>query len=771
MTPAFFGVIIIYSLGCDRMKKIIIVESPSKSKTIESYMGDEYKVIASNGHIRDLSTKGKGGLGIDIPAGFVPRYEILKEKEAKVNELKKACHGNEVYLATDPDREGEAISWHLASVLGLDLNTVNRVEFNEITKPAILAAFAKPRRIDIALVQSQETRRMLDRIIGFQLSSLLQKKIKTKSAGRVQSSVLKLIVDLDKEIQAFVPTPYYQIDAKYQSFTLALVDGKNNTLKISEKAEAQRLLEQLGTTFTCKDIIKKEVKKESKPALITSTLQQEASNKYGFSSERTMRAAQNLYEGKQIGNIHVGLISYMRTDSTRLSDVFVNDAKKYIADNYGQNYLGAVKNKNRKGNVQDAHEAIRPTSLERTPYDMDKYLSPDERKIYRLVYNRTISSLMTSAVFESTTVLLDNNGLTFKLVGKKLLFDGFLRVYGMQEEDQNELLPSIAVNEVISSDKIELHELFTKPKPYYTEATIIQTMEELGIGRPSTYAQTIQKLKASKYIEIVDKKIHPTAQGVLSIEKLQEFFASIIDPKYTAEMEFVLDDVANGKANSVVELQKFYNGFYPIYEKAKKEMESLAAEETGQLCPVCGAPLVKRQSKYGEFIACSRFPECGYKFKEEPIDQSIGIKCPVCMKGHIVQKVSKGKIFYACNNYPKCKTIFNYKPIMEFCPKCGSVMLETPDGLVCSNKECDKPVLNEQNPKCPVCGKGELVARVATHGKNKGKKFWACNMYPKCKTIFTDEPVNELCPVCGSQMVKKGEKVSCCNPKCDKFVK
>ena len=755
------------------MKKIIIVESPSKSKTIESYMGEEFKVVASNGHIRDLSTKGKGGLGIDIPAGFIPRYEILKDKTMKVAELKKICKGNEVYLATDPDREGEAISWHLASVLELDLNTVKRIEFNEITKPAILEAFAHPRRIDQSLVQSQETRRMLDRIIGFQLSNLLQKKIKTKSAGRVQSSVLKLIVDLEEEINNFVSTPFYQISASNDNLTLNLVDSKNVIKKITSKEEANNVYSSLKKSFICKEVIKSETLRSSKPAFITSTLQQEASVKYGFSADKTMRIAQALYEGKLVGDMQVGLITYMRTDSTRLSDLFVDQAMKFIKDNYGSNYCGKPKLKN-KGSAQDAHEAIRPTSLSRKPEDVDKYLTSDERKIYKLIYNRTISSLMASAKFESTTLLFDNSGHTFKTTGQRLLFDGYLKAYGLGDEDKNKLLPEILEGDVLDGFEIELEELFTKPKPFYTEATIIKTMEELGIGRPSTYAQTISKLKTSKYIEIIEKKIRPTEQGILSIKKLEGFFMQILEPKYTADMEKMLDEIAAGTMNSVVELQKFYNGFYPLYEKAHKEMEALEGVPTGEACPKCGAPLVKRIGKYGEFVSCSKFPECDYKpAKEAPVDPELGIKCPVCLRGHIVQKVNKGKFFYACNNFPRCKTIFPYKPIEgAYCEICGSVMLDSPNGVVCSNRDCKKETTEQVGGVvCPICKEGHLQKRTAVKGKNKGKEFWACDRYPKCKTTFSDEPVNETCGICGSQMVKKGEKVSCTKPTCENFIK
>ena len=753
------------------MKKIIIVESPSKSKTIESYMGEEFKVVASNGHIRDLATKGKGGLGIDIPAGFIPRYEILKEKVLKVAELKKICKGNEVYLATDPDREGEAISWHLASVLDLDLNTVKRIEFNEITKPAILEAFAHPRRIDQSLVQSQETRRMLDRIIGFQLSNLLQKKIKTKSAGRVQSSVLKLIVDLEEEINNFVPTPFYQISGSNDVISLNLVDKKNVIKKIESKTEANQIYHELSNSFICTNVNTTETHRNSKPAFITSTLQQEASIKYGFSADRTMRVAQALYEGKEIGDIQVGLITYMRTDSTRLSDLFVSHALDFIKANYGPQYCGKPKLKN-KDNSQDAHEAIRPTSLTRRPEDVDKYLTSDERKIYRLIYNRTIASLMSASKFESTTILFDNNGHTFKTTGQRLLFDGYLKVYGLDEDDKNKLLPNITVGDVLGGFEIELEELFTKPKAYFTEASIIKAMEELGIGRPSTYAQTISKLKTSKYIEIVEKKIHPTEQGILSIKKLQDFFSEILDPEYTANMELMLDEIAKGTLNSVVELQKFYNEFYPLYQKAQSEMEALEGTPTGEICPKCGSPLMLRVGKYGEFVSCSKFPECDYKpVKEAPVDQELGIKCPVCLKGHIVQKVNKGKFFYACNNFPKCKTIFPYKPVAnEYCEICGSVMLDTPNGLACSNRNCSTTETNG-GIICPICKKGHLQKKTAVKGKNKGKEFWACDQYPKCKTTFSEEPVDQICGICGSQMVKKGDKISCSKPTCENFIK
>ena len=750
--------------------KIIIVESPSKSKTIESYMGKDYKVLASQGHIRDLSTKGKGGLGIDIQSGFVPRYEIIPGKEKIVNELKKACSGNEVFLATDPDREGEAISWHLASVLGLDINTVNRVEFNEITKPAILEAFTHPRHIDLALVGSQETRRMLDRIIGFDLSYLLQRKIKMKSAGRVQSSVLKLIVDQDNEISQFVPTPYYHVAAYIDDIKMYLVDSGLKTITFKSLEEANTYPQFLNKQLNLKDIIVKDIKKESKPPLITSTLQQEASIKYGFSADRTMRAAQSLYEGKEIGNMHVGLITYMRTDSQRLSDQFVYQANKYIEQNYGKEYLGHTKNKTKgNANVQDAHEAIRPTSLERTPYDIDKYLSPDERKIYRLVYNRAISSLMAPAIYKEQTYLFDTDGYKFKYVGKTLQFKGFLALLGIEEDDQDEALLPYQVGDVVQASKIEVEENYTKPKARFTEASIIKTMEEKGIGRPSTYAQTISILKLRKYIEIQEKKIYPTDAGKLTISKLEEFFSDIIEPEYTAKMEEMLDQVATGEKNNVVELQKFYDKFYPLYQFARENMEGLPEEKTGEMCPQCGSPLVIRNGKFGTFISCSNYPTCNYRPQANKEELEKIMSCPVCGSGNIVKREANGKVFYSCDRFPKCKTTYNYKPVKEFCLECGSIMLEGPHGLICSNRECKTNKKEDDGIKCPVCGLGNIVKRQALKGKNKGQFFYACNRYPKCKTIYSYEPTDKKCDKCNSPLLNKDGKLVCSNKECSNF--
>ena len=753
--------------------KIIIVESPSKSKTIESYMGSDYKVYASQGHIRDLSTSGKGGLGIDIPSGFLPRYEVIKGKEKIVSDLKKACMKNEVFLATDPDREGEAISWHLACVLGLDVNTVNRVEFNEITKNAILEAFQNPRHIDLKLVASQETRRMLDRIIGFDLSHLLQKKIKMKSAGRVQSSVLKIIVDQDKEIEAFIPEDYYQVEAKFQDKKLMLVDDNLKTISFKSKEEALTYPNFLRKNFICKDIIEKEVKKESKPPLITSTLQQEASIRYGFSADRTMRAAQSLYEGKQIGNIHVGLITYMRTDSQRLSDQFIWDAKKYIEEHYGKEYVGYQKNKTKgNSNVQDAHEAIRPTSLERSPYDIDQYLTPDERKVYRLIYNASIASLMQPARYKEKTYLFDSDGYTFKYSGKNLVFKGFLALHSLSDEEEDGEPLNVDKGNEVTVDSINVLELQTKPKARFTEASIIKTMEDKGIGRPSTYAQTISILKARKYIEIKEKKIYPTQDGKLTIMKLEEFFSAIIEPTYTASMEEMLDKVALGELNNVVELQKFYNDFYPLYVKATSEMEGLPEEKTGELCPKCGSPLVIRNGKFGNFISCSNYPTCTYRQNGSGEELEKIMDCPVCGMGHIVKRNGKNGIFYSCDRFPKCKALYQYRPLSIYCEVCGSVMLDKPGGAICSNKECETHSYSKDNIcKCPNCKSGYLVERIASKGKTKGKKFYACNQYPKCKTVYSYRPTGQKCDKCGAMLLDNEGTIICSNPECENFVK
>ena len=670
-------------------KKLVIVESPSKSKTIEKYLGKDYKVVSSLGHIRDLSTTGKFGLGVDIDNKFKPNYKLIKGKKKLVTDLKKLVKDSDyVYLATDPDREGEAISWHLYDALGLKDSDYERIVFNEITKDVILKSFSHARKIDDDLVKSQETRRILDRIIGFRLSKLMQSKTEGKSAGRVQSVALKLIVDREREIQAFNSEKYYEIDAHFDEFDSKLDTYKNNKVEIKTEEEAQKILDSLNKEFIVESIDKKEKEKKSKYPFTTSTMQQEASTKLNFTSKKTMSVAQKLYEGINIGTETVGLITYMRTDSIRMSDEFIKSTYAYINENYGENYIGYVKTTNKKDNVQDAHEAIRPTSINRRPEDIKEYLSNDEYKLYRMIYYRALASLMKSAKVEATTIILNNNEYRFKTTGQILIFDGYLKIYSDYEDNNDKILPLLTINQELIANLVEYTEHETKPPARYTESKLIKEMEELGIGRPSTYAKTIDTLKERAYVNVVEKKFIPTEVGIDITDRLQEFFKDIINVKYTKEMEDDLDKIADGNLVWYNLLERFYNEFEPKVEEAFKDMEKKAPEKTGELCPKCGNPLVIKQSKYGKFTACSNYPECKYiKPKEDTKEEIIIMDCPHC-DGKIVEKKSRrGKVFYGCNNYPKCKTATWDKPTGKLCPNCKELLVETKSGIKCSN--CD----------------------------------------------------------------------------------
>lgn len=749
------------------MQKVIIVESPSKSKTIESYVGKDYKVIASIGHIRDLATSGKDGLGIDIENNFTPSYRIIKGKEKLVESIKKTCKGKEVYLATDPDREGEAISYHLATVLNLNPSLVNRIEFHEVTKPAVLEAINNPRSIDMNLVNSQETRRMLDRIIGFKVSKLLQSRIKSQSAGRVQSVALKLIVDLEDEIAAFKPEAYYELVAHFKDFDLDYAIES----PIKDKKQIEAVYNSLGNDFVVKDITSKSVKRESKPPYTTSTMQQDASTKLGFQSSRTMRVAQALYEGKEINGEHMGLITYMRTDSTHLSNVFVSEAYAYITSNYGEDYKGFRKEKKQMLS-QDAHEAIRPTSIYRTPEMMKEYLTQDEYRLYSLVYKRTLASLMSASRFKQTKVLFDNNNNIFQINGRILEFDGYTKAYGLEEDDLNVILPDFKIGDIYHSDSNEIIEKYTKPKPRYTEASLIKDMEKLGIGRPSTYAQTMTTLKERKYIEVVKKALIPTEQGILTTKTLDKYFSSIFNVEYTANMELDLDKIAKGMWNELDEMNKFYNSFEPVFLDAKASMDKIYPKPTGEMCPVCGNELVIRKGKYGEFIACSTYPKCKYVKPQDngdnnlPVNEVITINNTKLGTVKFVKKLAKrganaGNYFYASHSP---KLIYNDTPTNNECPNCGGIMLLDKDGnLYCSNK-CKTNTIEDKKIKCPTCNKGYLIKRVAARGKNKGSYFYGCQNFPKCRAIYT--LTDELCPACGSEMVKSQDILVCTNPLC-----
>ena len=668
-------------------KNLVIVESPSKSKTIEKYLGKDYKVVSSKGHIRDLATTGQYGLGVDIENGFKPNYVPIKGKSSVIKSLKKDVKDSDmVYLASDPDREGEAIAWHLKDALGIKDKGYKRVLFNEITHDKVIDAINNPTVIDDNLVKSQETRRILDRIIGFRLSKLLQSKIGAKSAGRVQSVALKLIVDREREIEAFIPEEYWKIIAIFKEYEAELFKYKTEDIELHTEEEANKVLDALGEEYTVESIDKKEKKRKSKFPFTTSTLQQEASTKLGFPARKTMSIAQKLYEGIDLGDETVGLITYMRTDSIRLSEDFVKPAMKYIEDNYGKKYVGYVKQSKKKENVQDAHEAIRPTSVLREPTKVKEYLSNDEFKLYSLIYKRTLASLMSDATVNQTIIIFDNNDYKFKTTGQILIFDGYLKVYGDYESSEDKILPEIGDGEVAITNNVECTQHFTKPPSRYTEAKLIKELEELGIGRPSTYATIIDTIKSRDYVTLEEKKFKPTSMGIETTDKLQEFFSDLINTDYTRDMETDLDSIAEGNKVWNKVLEDFYKLFEPRVKGAFSDMEKKEAEQTGENCPECGNPLVIRKGKYGEFVACSNYPECKYIKKDEVKDVEV-CDCPNC-SGKIVEKKSRrGKVFYGCNNYPKCKTAYWDKPINKKCPECGEMLVEKNNQIKCSSCE------------------------------------------------------------------------------------
>lgn len=694
------------------MKNLVIVESPSKSKTIEKYLGDDFQVVSSKGHIRDLATTGKGGLGIDIENNFTPTYKISSDKRAVVKELKAlAKKSDHVYLASDPDREGEAIAWHLAQVLELDMENDNRIIFNEITKKAVLEAFQHPRTIDQDLVKSQEARRMLDRIIGFKLSKLLQSKIKSKSAGRVQSVALRLIVERENEIRRFKSEEYWTLhanvkkDNKAFSAQLIKIDGKKAKLKTQEETDA--IIARLNE-FHVASIEKKIRKKEAKMPFITSTLQQEASTKLGYGAKKTMQIAQKLYEGIALGGHTEGLISYMRTDSTRLSQVFVNDAFAYIESEFGKEYKGKARQKNDE-HAQDAHEAIRPTNIHNTPEKVKQYLTNEQYRLYKLIYARAVASLMAASKSNVVNAIIRSDNCDFSANGSMLAFDGYLKMYGDYESTKDEMLPELIENELLKQVELEGKQHFTEPPLRYSEARLIKELEEKGIGRPSTYAIIIDTLQARGYVSLErqsegskTKVFVPSEQGELTDEKLQEFFSSIINVTYTADMEGHLDEIAAGDRNNIEEVRTFYEKFEPLLDEAYEKMEKKELERTGESCPDCGAELVYRNGRFGRFISCINFPSCRFTKSEEEEANASDEVCPKC-GGKMVSKKGRYGAFLACSNYPDCKYIKSTK-----------------------QKEEPKPT----GELCPDCGH-ELVERKSRFGTT----FVGCSNYPKCRYI------------------------------------
>lgn len=688
--------------------KLVIFESPTKCHTIQKYLGEDYKVMASLGHIRDLSTSGKGGLGVDVSNNFKPTYVNSKDKVKVIKELvKEKNNAEEVFLATDPDREGEAISWHLAEVLNLPIETTKRLEFHEITKPAIVKAMNNPRTIDMSLVESQETRRIIDRIMGFEMSTLLKRKIGSLSAGRVQSVTLKLISEREKEISKFIPEEYWTIQGVFNEnieVKLDSIDGRAvGTIKFEE--DADEILNDLPNIFVVNDVTTRNRRIESKAPFTTSTLQQEAFIKHKYSTKKTASIAQKLYEGIDIGSQTIGLITYMRTDSVRLSPEFVQKANRYILDKYGEKYLGKENTKQGKGLVQDAHEAIRPTSLDLDPKSIKQYLTTEQYNLYKLIYNRAVASLMSPRLDEVTTVKFQGKNYIFKTDGVRMLFDGFTKIYGV-EDDFKKNLPEFIKGQEVNVNEITKQQHFTQGPSRYTEAKLVKTMEELGIGRPSTYASTISTLYDRKYIVQEKGSIFATEQGIETSDKLSEFFAPFMDTAYTAKMEQSLDEIVDGNDSRLGLLNDFYNEFEPLYEIALKDMKKTEPKKTGEVCPKCGNDLVFKKSKYGEFVACSSFPTCNYvKPKEEKQVEILEDQvCPKCGKSLVKRKSKKGE-FYACSGFPKCKFI-----------------LGNDDNQV-EELYSDK--------KCPKCNKLLLIKK----GRNGHGDFLACSGFPKCRYI------------------------------------
>ena len=693
--------------------KLVIVESPAKCTTIKRYLGEDYVVMASLGHIRDLATSGKDGLGVDINNGFSPTYIINKDKQHIVRELKNAMYKcDEVILATDPDREGEAIAWHLAQVLGLDINTTKRLEFHEITRDSIGEAMAHPRVINQNLVSSQETRRIIDRIIGFKLSTLLFKKIRSRSGGRVQSATLKMISDHDEEIAQFVPEEYWVINTKInafkRNFAVNLLADNEENIKITNGKDANDILARIPDALKVSNVEKKIKVSDSKEPFITSTLQQEAFSRLKFKTKKTQLVAQQLYEGIEVDGEHVGLITYMRTDSTRLSPTFVQRATAYIQEKFGKEYLGHTKKIRQVSMMQDAHEAIRPTSNHRTPESVRKFLTNDQYNLYKLIYNRTLASLMQSKKDEQMTIFLKGNDLLYKLDLTRTVFKGYEAIYadGEKEENHFDYFPYFEIGEEFKVVEKNAEQKFTQAPAHYSEAKIVKLMEEVGIGRPSTYASTIDTIKKRKYVSDESGILVTTQQGTLTSTVLNKYFPEIVDTKYTALMEKKLDNIEEGSQSRNKVLDEFYYPFIEHFNKVSQVMYKEKLVETGDKCPLCGAPLVIKEGKNGTFVGCSNFPTCKYVQKEEkeaPNATPIGEKCPDC-GGELLLREKNGSSFITCSNFPKCH-----------------YTRKIPNTNTSPSIEDLKPVKD-----CPDCD-GYLVKKKGKYGY-----FLGCINYPKC---------------------------------------
>lgn len=678
-----------------KKKKLVIVESPSKAKTIGKYLGSTYKVVASVGHVRDLP---KSKLGVDIEEDFEPQYINIRGKGDVIKELKKESkNASQIFLATDPDREGEAISWHLAYILGIPPEEVQRIEFNEITKDKIKDAISKPRGIDQGLVDAQQARRVLDRLVGYQISPLLWKKVqKGLSAGRVQSVALKILCDREEEIKNFVPQEYWTVSAlfkKDKEFTAKLIKKNGKKLTIANKEENDQILKDLSNSeFTVAKLDKKKRSQKPYAPFTTSSLQQDASAKLGFNPRKTMMIAQQLYEGINVkGHGTMGLVTYIRTDSVRISSEARANAKTFIINTMGEEYYNSNFYTNKKKDIQDAHEAIRPTDIRLLPSDVESSLSSDQFKLYNLIWRRFIASQMAASVSDSVGADLESGSYLFRATGSRIIFDGFRRIYQTGDEKKDMLLPELKEEEKLIPKSIEGEQNFTQPPNRFTEAGLIKELEDKDIGRPSTYAPIVATLTDRKYVKRSKKTLIPTELGMTVTDLLKEYFKDILDIDFTANMEDQLDDVEMGSTQWKDVIRNFYKGFEKELEVANKEIEKIEQKVilTDEVCEKCGKPMALKNGRFGEFLACTGYPECK---NTKAIVKKIDVKCPKCGIGDIVARKSRrGKIFYGCSQYPECDQVFWYKPTNKKCPLCGSLLLQHKlknSTLSCSNNEC-----------------------------------------------------------------------------------
>lgn len=737
------------------MSKLVIVESPAKAKTIKKFLGKDYNITASMGHVRDLPTS---KLSVDIKNNFKPQYEIIKGKEALTEDLKKIAEkSDEIYLATDPDREGEAISWHLACILGLDYNKKNRVTFNEITKNGVKSGMSNPRAIDMDLVDAQQARRVLDRIVGYKLSPFLSSKIrKGLSAGRVQSVALRIVVDRENEIREFKPKEYWTIDAKFipeglkKAFDASFYGDKKGKIEIKDEKLAKKILSDIdGAEYKIVSLKKGTRKKSPAPPFITSTLQQDASRKLGFQAKRTMKIAQELYEGVEVEGLGaVGLITYMRTDSLRISDEAIKDVVNFIKNTWGEKYLPAsVRKFKSKASAQDGHEAIRPTMPSLAPDKVKNSLSKDQFKLYKLIWDRFTACQMADCLQDTTRVDIEANDYIFKASGYTVRFDGYTVLYQEGKDEKEEkvkALPKLLKNMKVNPKEIVPNQHFTEPPPRYTEASLIKALEENGIGRPSTYATTISTITGREYVTREQRSLKPTELGEVVTKLMKDRFSDIVNIKFTAKMENDLDTVEEGKRDWTTVLDDFYGDFNDSLKNAKEKMKDvkiqLKEDMTDLVCEKCGRPMVVKVSKYGKFIACSGYPECKNIIKnvnkngevEEKAEDEVSDEiCEKCGRNMVIKTGRYGK-FLACPGFPECKNIKG---------------IDTQTGIM-----------------CPKCG-GNIVKR---HSK-RGKVFYGCDKYPECDFITNDDPLEETCPKCGKNLFKrngKNPKIYCMTDSC-----